>query len=145
MWRKAIYHRLAMVAAFGDVFQLSRCAVKLSGAWSDAIVVLTVTPSDDVLEFYSGFVRLGYRVFVVIDDNNFKLDNLEVKAKCAGVSLIQIEDYECRRASFFNFTGSLHKSCTAWEKALYIIFAVEIIRMATFGSLRTMLLSQLTK
>jgi hypothetical protein len=43
-----------------------------NGAWMNAIAVLTVTPSDDLLEFYSGFVRLGYRVFVVIDDNNFK-------------------------------------------------------------------------
>jgi hypothetical protein len=108
-----------MAAALGDVFQLSGSSVKLSGARSNAIVVLTVTPSDDVLEFYSGFVRLGYRVFVVIDNNNFKLDNAEVKAKYAEVSLIQFEDYECRRAGFFNFTGSLHTSCSAWEKALY--------------------------
>src|SRR5215475_3050773 len=98
MWRKATYNRLAMVAALGDVFRLNGCSVKLSGARSDAIVVLTVTPSDDMLEFYSGFVRLGYRVFVVIDDNNFKLDSAEVKSKFAGVTLIQFDDYECRRA-----------------------------------------------
>ena len=68
----------------------------------NAIAVLTVTPSDHLLEFYSGFVRLGYRVFVVIDDNNFKLGNAEVKAKNAGVSLMQFEEYECRRAGFFD-------------------------------------------
>jgi hypothetical protein len=59
----------------------------------NAIAVLTVTPSDDLIEFYSGFVRLGYRVFVIVDDNNLKLGNPEVRAKNAGVSLIQIEDY----------------------------------------------------
>src|SRR5215471_5907734 len=87
----------------------------------NAIVVLTVTPSDNLLEFYAGFVRLGYRVFVVIDDNNVKFDNLEVKAEHAGVSLIQIEDYECRRAGFFNFMAMIRKrsGCIAWDKALY--------------------------
>jgi hypothetical protein len=113
----------------------------------NAIAVLTVTPSDDLLEFYSGFVRLGYRVFVVIDDNNFKLDNVEVKAKNAGVSLIQFEDYECRRAGFFDLNPVVQKRsrCSAREKALYIIFAVEISRTTTFGSLKTMFLSQITK
>jgi hypothetical protein len=85
----------------------------------NAIAVLTVSPSDDLLEFYSGFVRLGYRVFVVIDDNNCKLDNAEVKVKYAGVSLIQFEDYECRGAGFFNLTATLKKRCSAWDKALY--------------------------
>ena len=47
----------------------------------NAIAVLTVNPGNDLLEFYSGFVRLGYRVFVVIDDNNFKFGDAAVKAK----------------------------------------------------------------
>ena len=112
----------------------------------NAIAVLTVTPSDDLLEFYSGFVRLGYRVFVVIDDNNFKLGNAEVKAKNAGVSLMQFEEYECRRAGFFDLNPlpgeeldvakmpghwllarlggkssdvEFRRRCSAWEKALY--------------------------
>ena len=89
----------------------------------NAIAVLTVTPSDDLIEFYSGFVRLGYRVFVVVDDNNFKLDNAKVTGKYAGVSLIQFESYECRRAGFVNFMAMIQKSgasrCSAWEKALY--------------------------
>ena len=97
----------------------------------NAIAVLTATPSDDLLEFYSGFVRLGYRVFVVVDDNHFKLDNAEVKAKNTGVSLIQFKDYDCKKAGFFNFTvlfnpivkkrnwNGLQSGCSAWEKALY--------------------------
>jgi hypothetical protein len=87
----------------------------------NAIAVLTVTPSDDLLEFYSGFVRLGYRVFVVIDDNKFKLGNAEVKAKNAGVSLIRFEDYECRRAGFFGLNPVVQKRsrCSSWDKALY--------------------------
>jgi hypothetical protein len=87
----------------------------------NAIAVLTITPSDGLLEFYSRFVRLGYRVFVVIDDNNFKLDNAEVKAKSGVVSLIQFEDHECRRAGFLDFNPAVQKRsrCSAWEKALY--------------------------
>jgi hypothetical protein len=87
----------------------------------NAIAVLTVTPSDDLIEFYSGFVRLGYRVFVIVDDNNLKLGNPEVRAKNAGVSLIQIEDYECRRPGFFNFMAMVQKRgrSSALEKALY--------------------------
>jgi hypothetical protein len=86
----------------------------------NAIAVLTITPTDELLDFYSGFVRLGYQVFVVIDDNNFKLDNVEVKAKNNGLSLIQIEEYECRRVGFVNLTGFRTRSgCSAREKALY--------------------------
>ena len=76
----------------------------------NAIAVLTVTPSNDLLEFYSGFVRQGYRVFVVIDDKNFKVDNAKVKAKYDGLSLIQIEDYECQRAGFVNLNAMIRKS-----------------------------------
>jgi hypothetical protein len=104
----------------------------------NAIAVLTVTPSDGLLEFYSGFVTLGYRVFVFIDDNKFKFNNSAVWAENAGVSLIQIEDDECRRAGFVDLTirvnpnvherggqslASMRQAgrgrCTAWEKALY--------------------------
>ena len=93
-------------------------------AGMNAIAVLTVRPSDDLLEFYSGFLRLGYRVFIVIDDNNFKLDNAAVKAQNAGVSLIKFESSECRRAGFFDLTvlpsrGYGLSNCSAWEKALY--------------------------
>jgi len=87
----------------------------------NAIAVLTVTPSDDLLEFYSRFVRLGYRVFVVVDDNNFKLGNGEIKVEGDAVSLIQFEDDECRRAGFLDFNPVVQKKsrCSAWEKALY--------------------------
>jgi len=87
----------------------------------NAIAVLTATPSHDLLEFYSGFVRLGYRVFVVIDDNSFKFGNVEVKFKDAGTSLIQFDDDECRRAGFFDFNPAIEKRsrCAAWGKALY--------------------------
>jgi hypothetical protein len=112
----------------------------------NAIAVLTVTPSDDLLEFYSGFVRLGYRVFIVIDDNNFKLDNAKLKAKNAGMSLIQFKDYECKRAGFFNLTvlfnpvgqkrswkslvslrrADIKSRCSAWEKALYYFCCLDL-------------------
>jgi hypothetical protein len=87
----------------------------------NAIAVLTITPTEDQLEFYSGFVQLGYRVFVFIDDNNFKLDNVLVNAKNSGLSLIQIEESECRSAGFFNFNATFRKrgGCAAWDKALY--------------------------
>ena len=105
----------------------------------NAIVVLTVNPGNELLEFYSGFVRLGYRVFVVIDDKNFKFDDAAVKAKNAGVSLLQLDGDECRTAGFCNLTipvnpllqqrnrngfaslrqAAIKSRCTAWEKALY--------------------------
>lgn len=101
----------------------------------NAIAVLTVTPSDDLLEFYSGFVRLGYRVFVVIDNRNYKYGSAAVDAKNAGVSLLQSGDAEPRRAGFSDLTiaveapaqqrrrksisSLLRRRCTSWEKALY--------------------------
>src|ERR1700760_3620984 len=87
----------------------------------NAIAVLTLTPCDDLLEFYSGFVRLGYRVFVIIDDNSYEFGDAEISAKSAGVSLIQFDDYECRKAGFFDLNPMIKKpsGCSAWEKALY--------------------------
>jgi hypothetical protein len=54
-------------------------------------------------------------VFVFIDDNNFKLDNALIKAESSGLSLIQIEEYECRSAGLFNFNATFR----AGDKALY--------------------------
>lgn len=87
----------------------------------NTIAVLTITPSDELLEFYSGFVRLGYRVIIIIDDNNFKLNDAHLKVKNTGLSLIQIEERECRSPGTFNFLASARKrgGCAAWDKALY--------------------------
>jgi hypothetical protein len=67
---------------------------KLSNCMS-AIVVLTRTPHSELLEFYARFVRLGYDVFVVVDDNNFKAEHTEI-------NFIQIDEAECRGRGFFN-------------------------------------------
>ena len=75
----------------------------------NALVLLTRTPHPELLEFYSGFVGLGYRVFVLIDDNNFKSDDATARAEKAGVVLIQLDDYECRRRGFFNLCPTIIK------------------------------------
>jgi hypothetical protein len=79
-----------------------------------AIVVLTRTPHSELLEFYARFVRFGYDVFVVVDDNNFKAEHTEI-------NFIQIDEAECRGRGFFNFNPVIKKGsgCSAWEKALY--------------------------
>ena len=86
----------------------------------NALVLLTRTPHPELLEFYSGFVSLGYRVFVLIDDNDFKSDDATARAEKAGVALIQLDDYECRRRGFFNLCPTIIKKsgCSAWDKGL---------------------------
>ena len=80
----------------------------------NAIAVLTRIPHSQTVEFYAGFTRLGYDVFVIVDDNNFKANH-------AGVYFVQIDDAECRKAGFFNFNPMIKKKddCSAWDKALY--------------------------
>jgi hypothetical protein len=87
----------------------------------NALVLLTRTPHTELLEFYSGFVSLGYRVFVLIDDNDFESDEATARAEKAGVSLIQLDDNECRRRGFFNLNPLIRKksACSAWDKGLY--------------------------
>jgi len=79
-----------------------------------AIVVLTRTPHSELLEFYARFARLGYDVFVVVDDNNFKAEHAEL-------NFIQIDESECRARGFFNFNPVIKKNsgCSAWDKGLY--------------------------
>src|SRR5262249_19883311 len=86
----------------------------------NAIAVLTRTPHPELLEFYAKFVRLGYDVFVVVDDNNFKAERAEIY-------FIQIDDTECRDKGYFNFNPVIKKEsgCSAWDKALYYFCLID--------------------
>jgi hypothetical protein len=88
----------------------------------NAIVLLTHVPTRESLEFYSGFTRLGYQVFVVIDDNDFKT-NIDDRQAYPQINVIQIDDNECGGEGFVNFNPVVVKKsgCSAWEKALYYI------------------------
>jgi hypothetical protein len=86
----------------------------------NAIAVLTRTPQPELLEFYARFVRLGYDVFAVVDDNNFKAEQAEIYS-------IQIDDTECRGKGYFNLNPIIKKEsgCSAWDKALYYFCLID--------------------
>jgi len=86
-----------------------------------AIAILTLSPSPELIEFYSRFLPLGYDVFVVVDDNSVRLEH-------PGIHFIQIDDHECRRNGYFNFNPVVKKEsrCSAWDKAIYYFCRVNI-------------------
>ncbi len=80
----------------------------------NGIAVLTHTPHPALVAFYTQFVRLGYDVFFIVDDNDFK-------ATDSATTFVQLNEAECRKHGFSDLNPAIKKEsgCSAWEKALY--------------------------
>jgi hypothetical protein len=89
---------------------------------STAIALLTLRPDKKQLDFFNGFNKLGYDVFVIVDDNSFFSKHPETK-------IVQIDDTQCIEGGFkhLNLAITITKGspCSAWEKALYFFTNVE--------------------
>lgn len=81
------------------------------------LVFLTLLPTDDQLFEYMSYRGHGYRVYVIIDDNNF------VPPPQYSHICIQINDNHCIRRGFVNFNPAIYKRpcCSAWDKAIYAL------------------------
>lgn len=76
-----------------------------------AIAVLTRSPDEELLLFYSQFRAQGFDVFCFIDDNSYRI------GRCCDVQCIQIVDKECTSRGFSHFAPPYR--CSAWDKAIY--------------------------
>ena len=81
----------------------------------NAIAVLTLTPHPKLVEFYKRFANLGYDVFFVVDDDEFK-------ATDRVVTFVHIDEATCRAHGFSDLNPAIKKEsgCSAWDKSLVL-------------------------
>jgi hypothetical protein len=86
----------------------------------NAVVLLTVRPNLNQVEFFRQIEREHLDLFVVADDNGFD------KSGYGYLRWIQIDDAFCREAGFRRFNPMIYKTfeCSAWDKALYYFSCV---------------------
>lgn len=92
-----------------------------------AICLLCVTPHDDHVEFYSGFTKWGYDVFILCDSTKASCRDTEA------VRFIQVEDSVCISSGYHHFNTFIKSKpvCSAWDKALF--FFAEILTQYDFA------------
>ena len=80
------------------------------------VCLITFRPRDIYCEFLNSFTR--YRVYVIVDDNDFDLTDF--KAKYKNLTFVQIENKKCEDTGYINTcTLILKKAVTGWSKAVY--------------------------
>ena len=81
-----------------------------------AVCLITFKPRDIYCEFLNSFTR--YKVYVIVDDNDFDLTDF--KAKYKNLTFVQIENKKCEDNGYINTcTNVLKKAVTGWSKAVY--------------------------
>lgn len=88
--------------------------VKMSFNRSSVVCLVTLRPNHIYCEFLNSFTR--YKVFVIVDDNDFDLTDFRNKYK--NLTFIQIENKKCEDTGYRK-TCMLNKEVTGWSKALY--------------------------
>jgi len=84
----------------------------------NAFGLICFQPKEIWCDFLNNFTE--YSIFLIIDDNNFDLNDFEKLYK--NISFIKIDSSKCERNGFIylNFSESeCKKKIIAWEKALY--------------------------
>lgn len=91
------------------------CFIEHLGTMRIAFCLLCVRPERHQMSFYSQLTRYGIDVFALADCNQRPYDVPDE------VSLVQIEDQECKENGFFSFNTHLRKKplCSAWDKGLF--------------------------
>ncbi len=87
----------------------------------NAICLITFQPR----HFWCGFLNLfeNYKVFVMVDDNNFNLT--EFQSKYNNILFLKIDNLKCQQTGFINSSYiMIKKEIIGWDKALYY-FAYE--------------------
>jgi hypothetical protein len=87
----------------------------------NAICLITFQPRHFWCDFLNSFEN--YKVFVIVDDNNFNLT--EFQNKYNNISFVKIENFKCKQSGFTNSSYiMIKKEIIGWDKALYY-FAYE--------------------
>ncbi len=86
----------------------------------NSICLITYTPNKIWCNFLNLFEK--YKIFIIVDDNNFDL--YEFKNDYKNINFIQIKDEKCKLSGYIDTNFTLNKIISGWDKALYY-FGVE--------------------
>lgn len=86
----------------------------------NAICLITFQPKKIWCDFINQFHR--YKIFVIIDDNNFNCLGFQNSYK--NITFVQIDNKKCEACGYLDTNFTLHKKISGWDKALYY-FGVE--------------------
>jgi len=87
----------------------------------NAICLITVNPNKIWCDFLNNFQK--YTIFIIIDNNNFDLSNVENEYK--NINFVKIENKKCKLSGYIDSSFiSFKKSIIGWDKGLYY-FTVE--------------------
>lgn len=81
----------------------------------NAICLITFQPRQFWCDLLNTFEN--YKVFIIVDDNNFNLT--EFQNKYNNILFIKIDNLKCSQAGFININFMIKKTITGWEKSLY--------------------------
>lgn len=84
----------------------------------NAICILTFRPTSDLLKLYHTFdLYVNYTVYVIVDDNEWNIDNLQ--KEFPKFHFVKIKEEECKKNGFTNF-GFFVKNGepSAWDKGI---------------------------
>lgn len=81
----------------------------------NAICSITFRPTDIYCHFLNSFSN--YKVFVVVDDNEFDLSNFIQNYE--NITFIQINNELCRNSGYIDLSFTINKLISGWDKALY--------------------------
>lgn len=84
------------------------------------VCLITLRPNEIWCDLLNGFSK--YKIFIIVDDNNFDLSNY--KQKYENINFIQIDNEKCKLHGYINCNHTLKKLISGWDKALYY-FGVE--------------------
>ena len=84
------------------------------------LCLISKNPEKRWCEFLSKFNN--YKIYIIVDDNNFDLSKLNYEYK--KINFIKIDDEKCKLNGYVNAEFKSDKIVNAWDKALYY-FGVE--------------------
>jgi hypothetical protein len=81
----------------------------------NVICLITFKPAKIWCDFLNLFRK--YKIFIIVDDNNFEL--YDFKNNYKNINFIQIQDDICKLNGYINTNFVIKKLISGWDKALY--------------------------
>ena len=86
----------------------------------NSICLITLKPNKIWCDFLNLFTK--YKIFVIVDDNNFDLSDFISSYK--NITFLQIENEKCKMKGYIDTNYLIKKLISGWDKALYY-FGIE--------------------
>jgi len=86
----------------------------------NAICLITFSPNKIWCDFLNVFTK--YKIFMIVDDNNFDLSTFINDYN--NITFIQVENEKCQLNGYIDMNFAVEKLISGWDKALYY-FGVE--------------------